>query len=96
MRLSLLAIPMLLALWSCTLFPSSTPEPQKLPEYPTTQSGSPAAKYCTQKWGQVTYEKNPNAPTMDLIFCTTKDWQKMDAWKYMDIETTQTGGVLVP
>lgn len=88
-------VSMLLVLSGCSL-PWSTPQPQKLPEYPTSQSGSPAANYCVQQGGTVSYEKNPNVPTMDLIYCTTRNWEKVDAWKYMDIETSQTGWVTAP
>jgi putative hemolysin len=59
-------------------------------EYALTQSGSPAATYCIAQGGTVSYDKNPQIPTMDLIYCTVNG-EKIDAWKYMDIQTTATG-----
>ncbi|NRH20801.1 DUF333 domain-containing protein [Candidatus Gracilibacteria bacterium] len=90
MRSTFLIIAGAFILSSCTL-PGSAPEKQKPIEYPSTQSGSPAAQYCTTHGGQVTYEKNPSIPTMDLIYCTVPGSEKVDAWKYMDQGTTQSG-----
>jgi hypothetical protein len=43
--------------------------------------------------GLVSVEKNPSNPTMDLIYCTVNG-EKIDAWKYMDMQTTQTGAMM--
>lgn len=72
--------------------PWSTPDAPANIEYATTQSGSPAAVYCGAHGGEISYEKNPQIPTMDLIYCTVGG-EKMDAWKYMDIQTTATGAM---
>jgi putative hemolysin len=68
--------------------------PYKAIEYPTTQSGSPAAAYCTSHGGTVTIEKNPNIPTMEMIYCTTSGSGRMDAWEYMSLATAGTGVVM--
>jgi putative hemolysin len=70
--------------------PWSTPATPKPVEYSTTQSDSPAAKYCTANGGTVSIEKNPNIPSMELIYCTSPGGEKIDAWKYMDMQTTIT------
>jgi len=90
MRSIFLIVTWICVLSSCTL-PGSAPENQKPIEYPSTQSGSPAAQYCVRSGWQVSYEKNPNIPTMDLIYCTIPGGEKVDAWKYMDQGTTQSG-----
>ena len=87
---SLLIISSLTLIASCT-FPWSTSSPQAPIEYARTQSGSPAAVYCSAQGGQVSYEKNPTVPTMDFIYCTTATGGKMDAWKYMNDTTVKTG-----
>ena len=94
MRSSLIVVSVLLILSSCTLPGSSSVSPKPI-EYPTTQSGSPAAQYCTKNGGQVTYEKNPSVPTMDMIYCNLPSWQKVDAWQYMG-EWTNSSGAIVP
>jgi hypothetical protein len=54
----------------------------------TNQADSPASRYCLAHSGSVSVEKNPNIPTMDLIYCTTTGSGKVDAWQYMsDMET---------
>ena len=73
--------------------PWSKTETTKPVEYSTTQSDSPAARYCIANKGLVSVEKNPAAPTMDLIYCTVNS-EKIDAWKYMDMQTTQTGTMM--
>jgi putative hemolysin len=92
MRSTLIIISTLIALSSCTM-PWSTPAAPANIEYSTTQSGSPAAVYCGAHGGQISYEKNPQIPTMDLIYCTVGG-EKMDAWKYMDVQTMQTGAIV--
>ena len=87
---SLLIISSLTLLASCT-FPWSTPTAPVQVEYAKTQSGSPAAVYCTSQGGQVSYEKNPAVPTMDFVYCTTGSGVKIDAWKYMSDTTVKTG-----
>ena len=69
MRSSLLLVSAMIVLSGCTL-PWSSSTVQKPVEYPTTQSGSPAATFCTSKGGVVSIEKNPTIPNMDLIYCT--------------------------
>lgn len=98
MKKLLLLVPALLFIASCT---NTTPPVAKnpVPEYPQTQSGSPAAKFCGSKGGTVVYEKVATGG-VDLIYCNTKDGKKVDAWQYMSDETTvvktgaiSTGGV---
>ncbi len=74
--------------------PWSKTESLKPVEYSTTQSDSPAAKYCIKNGGKVSVEKNQTVPTMDLIYCTTRTGEKIDAWKYMDMQTIQTGATI--
>ncbi len=68
-----------------TKAPVSTPQTVVI-----TQSDSPAAKFCLAHSGSVSVEANPAIPTMELVYCTVGG-EKMDAWKYMDIQTTATG-----
>jgi putative hemolysin len=82
----------LLILASCTMPWSDAPvAPPKSVEYPTTQTGSPAAAYCKSHGGTVSYDKNPNIPTMEMIYCTTSGSGKVDAWQYMSLTTAGTG-----
>ena len=90
MRSSLIIIGITLILASCTMPWSKTKSTTKPVEYSTTQSDSPAARYCTKNGGTVSVEKNPSNPTMELIYCTTRTGEKIDAWKYLDMQTTQT------
>ena len=92
MRSILIIISSLVVLSSCTM-PWSKTDTTKPVEYSTTQSDSPAAKYCMANKGLVSVEKNPSNPTMDLIYCTVGG-EKIDAWKYMDMQTTQTGAMM--
>jgi hypothetical protein len=89
MRTSLIVASLLL-LASCTM-PWATQTPVSVPQtVVTTQSDSPAARFCLAHSGSVSVEANPAIPTMELIYCTV-DGEKMDAWKYMDIQDTATG-----
>ena len=91
MRTSLI-IASLLLLASCTM-PWANKAPVSAPQtVVTTQSDSPAAKFCLAHSGSVSVEANPAIPTMELVYCTVGG-EKMDAWKYMDIQTTATGAV---
>ena len=47
-------------------------------------------RFCLAHSGSVSVEANPAIPTMELIYCTIGG-EKIDAWKYMDIQTTATG-----
>lgn len=89
MRSSLFIVSLLLVLSACTLPWSKTESPKPV-TYPTTQSGSPAVQYCIKNGWQISYEKNPMIPTMDLVYCTPAWGQKVDAWKYMGEATTQS------
>lgn len=91
MRISLIAAALLI-LASCTM-PWATQAPVSVTQtVVTTQSDSPAARFCLAHSGSVSVEANPAIPTMELIYCTIGG-EKMDAWKYMDIQTTATGVV---
>ena len=84
---------MLLVISSCTLPwspPPSATTPPSYQDYPSTQSGTPAAKFCVANGGAVSYEKNPSVD-MDLIYCTLPGKERVDAWQYMNFNTTQTG-----
>ncbi|MBC7504078.1 DUF333 domain-containing protein [Candidatus Gracilibacteria bacterium] len=94
MRSTLIIISSLIVFSSCTMPWSKTTEVTKPVEYSTAQTDSPAARYCTKNGGTVSIEKNPSIPTMDLIYCTTRTGEKIDAWKYIDMQTTQTGAMM--
>jgi putative hemolysin len=71
---------------ACT---TKTPAPESTGvEYPKTQSGTPATAFCEDNGGTVSIEKQG---TLDIAYCTTKDGQKIDAWKYMSDMTSSTG-----
>jgi hypothetical protein len=89
MRISLIAAALLI-LASCTM-PWGAKTPVATPQtVVTTQSDSPAARFCLAHSGSVSLEANPAIPTMELIYCTVGG-EKVDAWKYMEIQTTATG-----
>ena len=90
MRISLIVASLSLHA-SCTMPWASHQAPVSVPQtVVTTQSDSPAARFCLAHSGSVSVEANPAIPTMELIYCTVGG-EKMDAWKYMDIQTTATG-----
>lgn len=48
--------------------------------YPSTQQDTPATKFCTSKWGKPSVEMSGS---LEVAYCTV-NWQKVDAWKYMN------------
>ncbi len=90
MRSSFFIVSMLILLSSCTRSGPASVVPAPA-EYPTTQSGSPAVRFCVNNGGTVSYEKNPNVPTMELVYCTPVGGAKVDAWQYMGNQTSKTG-----
>lgn len=88
----ILLIVSLVFLASCTN--SQPTNKTSTPEYPMTQAGSPAEKYCIEKGGTISHESTLSG-TMDRIYCTTKDGKKVDAWQYMSDSTitVNTGSV---
>lgn len=77
-----------LLLTSCT-WGAKTPLPNSTSvDYPRTQTGTPATSYCESHGGTVSIEQEG---TLDIAYCTTKDGQKIDAWKYMSDMTSSTG-----
>lgn len=83
-----------LVLAACVAQPS-TPAPTKpvptIPEvnYPTSQKDTPATKFCTDNGGTVSVATNPEGT--EMAFCTTQAGEKIDAWKYMNDETSKVG-----
>ncbi|MDD2693559.1 MAG: DUF333 domain-containing protein [Candidatus Gracilibacteria bacterium] len=94
----LLGIATLFILASCTLGsqkvpPANPPMPTapsgaSIPDvtYPTSQSDSLATKFCTSKGGSVSIESSGG---VDMAYCTLTDGTKVDAWQYMNTETSK-------
>lgn len=84
-----------LTLASCINQPSSPSPTQNKPvptipevNYPTSQKDTPATKFCTDNGGTVSVESNPEGT--EMAYCTTQSGEKIDAWKYMNDETSKT------